>query len=73
MNSSTNQSVVPNEDSLFRKQNENIVASLATHMLIGGENYIPWKKSMEAALDFNNKLEFVKGRVPKPTDEKQQL
>lgn len=56
---------------LFVSPNENTFSSLVSERLIGSWNYISWKKSIEMVLDLRHKAGFVKGRIPKPTDETQ--
>lgn len=45
-----------------------IAVSLVTELLTGTENYIYWRKLIEMVLDFKDKWNFVRGRVPRPSD-----
>ncbi|KAL9686702.1 hypothetical protein QQ045_031095 [Rhodiola kirilowii] len=58
----------PSDDPQFVNHNENVGAPIVTQLLVGSENYIPWRKSMERALGMKMKLGFIKGHFPKPTD-----
>ncbi|CAM8892623.1 unnamed protein product [Rhodiola kirilowii] len=58
-------------DPLYLSPTENISTSLVTTPLTGAENYISWRRSIEMVLDFKHKLKFVKGGIPKPTDEEE--
>ncbi|CAM8880441.1 unnamed protein product [Rhodiola kirilowii] len=41
---------------------------IVSKVLIGHENYVVWKKSMEIALSGRLELSFIEGKYPKPTD-----
>ncbi|CAM8891122.1 unnamed protein product [Rhodiola kirilowii] len=59
----------PSDDPLFVSPSENVGVSLVTQPLTGAMDYIPWKRAMEMALGGKMKLEFVQGKIPKPTDD----
>lgn len=69
-------SIIPNtnpyDDPLFISHNENVGASLVTQRLAGPNNFITWKISMEMALAGKMKLNFIKGKVPRPDEESPQ-
>ncbi|CAM8942004.1 unnamed protein product [Rhodiola kirilowii] len=56
------------DDPLYVSKNEAIGNAIVTQPLIGAENFIAWKKSMEVALGVKMKLGFVRGDFPRPTD-----
>ncbi|XP_062079999.1 uncharacterized protein LOC133784736 [Humulus lupulus] len=41
-------------------------ANLVSKILIGGENYNSWKRSMMISLLAKNKLKFINGKLPQP-------
>ncbi|XP_021865779.1 uncharacterized protein [Spinacia oleracea] len=64
-NSNTN--LNPYKDPLFIAVNENATTSLGS-ILLDGNNFMNWSRSIRIALGAKNKLVFLKGKHPKPTE-----
>ncbi|CAM8929156.1 unnamed protein product [Rhodiola kirilowii] len=58
------------DDAFFVNKNDIHGNPLVSEVLIGRQNFVPWRKAMEIALSARDKLEFVEGEVPMPADAK---
>ncbi|KAL9688442.1 hypothetical protein QQ045_032863 [Rhodiola kirilowii] len=67
--STTSAQYSPVDDPYYVGHNEATAVSLVSEVLIGRQNFTPWKKSMEIALSSKMKLGFVLGRIPRPADD----
>ncbi|CAM8998473.1 unnamed protein product [Rhodiola kirilowii] len=58
------------DDAFFVNKNDIHGNPLVSEVLTGRQNFVPWRKAMEIALSARDKLEFVEGQIPIPTDVK---
>ncbi|CAM8963589.1 unnamed protein product [Rhodiola kirilowii] len=58
------------DDAFYVNKNDIHGNPLVSEVLTGRQNFVPWRKAMEIALSARDKLEFVEGQVPIPTDVK---
>ncbi|CAM8932740.1 unnamed protein product [Rhodiola kirilowii] len=58
------------DDMYYVSKNEVNGNPIVTKALIGRDNFVSWKKSMEIALSARLKLSFIQGKFPKPDDRK---
>ncbi|CAM8899731.1 unnamed protein product [Rhodiola kirilowii] len=56
------------DDPYFVHYNEISGSPIVSEVLIGQENYVSWKRSMEIAMSGRSKLAFIQGKYPKPSD-----
>ncbi|CAM8883001.1 unnamed protein product [Rhodiola kirilowii] len=56
------------DDPYYVHHNEITGSPIVSDVLVGQENYMNWKRSMEIALSGRSKLTFVQGKYPKPSD-----
>ncbi|CAM8946285.1 unnamed protein product [Rhodiola kirilowii] len=79
MNSSSNSQVLASEfvnpapvsvvdDPYYVHHNEITGNPIVSDVLIGQENYVSWRRSMEIAMSGRSKLAFIQGKYPKPSD-----
>ncbi|KAL9663398.1 hypothetical protein QQ045_018784 [Rhodiola kirilowii] len=55
-------------DPYFVNNNDVHSKLLVSEILIGRQNFVPWRKAMEITLSARDKLEFVEGEHPIPSD-----
>ncbi|CAM8965394.1 unnamed protein product [Rhodiola kirilowii] len=56
------------DDPYYVHHNEITGNPIVTDVLVGQENYMSWKRSMEIAMSRRSKLAFIQGKYPKPSD-----
>ncbi|CAM8961061.1 unnamed protein product [Rhodiola kirilowii] len=59
------------DDAFFVNKNDIHGNPLVSEVLTGRKNFVSWRKAMEIALSARDKLEFVEGEIPMPTEAKQ--
>ncbi|CAM8901857.1 unnamed protein product [Rhodiola kirilowii] len=59
------------DDVFYVNKNDIHGNPLVSEVLTGRQNFVQWRKAMEIALSARDKLEFVEGQIPIPTDAKQ--
>ncbi|CAM8901423.1 unnamed protein product [Rhodiola kirilowii] len=59
------------DDAFFVNKNDIHGNPLVSEVLTGRQNFVSWRKAMEIALSARDKLEFVEGEIPMPTEAKQ--
>ncbi|XP_056695561.1 uncharacterized protein [Spinacia oleracea] len=66
-NSNTNTNLNPYKDPLFIAVNESAATPLGS-ILLDGNNFVNWNRSIKIALGAKNKLAFLEGKHPKPSE-----
>ncbi|CAM8891272.1 unnamed protein product [Rhodiola kirilowii] len=56
------------DDPYYVHHNEITGNLIVSDVLIGQENYMSWRRSMEIAMSGRSKLSFIQGKYPKPND-----